>query len=51
MPVNVAIAVVQFNVLAFVALAVGAVVFCVMVVFAVAVHPFAAVTVKLYVPP
>ena len=51
MPVRFAVNVVQFNVLAFVAFAVGAVVFCVMVVFAVAVHPLAAVTVKLYVPP
>jgi hypothetical protein len=44
-PVNVAIVVVQFNVLVLEALAVGAVVFCVMVVFAVAVQPLAAVTV------
>ena len=46
-PVKLAVNVVQFNVLVFEALAVGAVVFCVMVVFAVAEQPLAAVTVTL----
>ena len=45
-----AVNVVQLNVVAFVAFAVGVVVFCVMVVFAVAVQPFAAVTNNVYVP-
>ena len=50
-PVNVAVITVQFNVLAFDALAKGGVVFWVIVVLAVAVQPFAAVTVNAYVPP
>lgn len=49
-PVKLAVRVVQVKVVVLLALAVGVVVFCVMVVLAVAVHPLAAVTNKLYVP-
>ena len=47
MPVNCAVVVVHVKVLVFDAPAVGAVVFCVIAVLAVAVHPLGAVTVTL----
>ena len=50
MPITFAVSVVQLNVVVLEAFAVGAVVFCVMVVLAVAVQPLAAVTNKVYVP-
>jgi hypothetical protein len=49
-PVKVAVVVLHVNVVELDALGVGAVVFCVTLVFAVAVQPFAAVTVNTYVP-
>ena len=49
-PVKLAVKVVQVRVLALVAVIVGAVVFWVTAVLAVAVQPLAAVTIKLYAP-